>query len=107
MAWSVRRPNPVFSEEYELLRQTLIEHRRASGLTQRELAKRIGKVASHVSMIENGQRRLDTLELYLMALALDVQPEALFGAMCVRLRDHARGSSQHMSESHLDIADVT
>jgi transcriptional regulator with XRE-family HTH domain len=86
MAWSSRRPNSVFSEEYEVLRRVLVECRFESGLTQRALAERIGKCPSHLSMIEKGQRRLDTLELYRIALACEIEPEVLFAKMCAGLR---------------------
>lgn len=66
-----RRPSPVFSESYETLRGVLRAARRASGLSQRDLAARIGKHPSHVAMIESGQRRLDALELYRIAQVLE------------------------------------
>ena len=48
------------------------------GVTQRSLAKRLGKLNSHVSLIERGQRRIDCLELYKIAQALSMDPEVLF-----------------------------
>lgn len=66
-----RRPSPVFSESYETLRVVLRAARRASGLSQRDLAAQIGKHPSHVAMIESGQRRLDALELYRIAQVLE------------------------------------
>ncbi|MCR5877218.1 helix-turn-helix domain-containing protein [Phenylobacterium sp. J367] len=77
LAWS-RRPNPVFGDEYAELREVLKAARVAAGLSHRSLARRIGKHASHISKIESGQRRVDVLDLYRIAKAVEVAPEALF-----------------------------
>lgn len=82
---TLRRANPVFSEPYAILRDALVEARRAAGLSQRDLAARIGKHPSHVAMIERGQRRVDALELYRMAHALDSNPMALLTRISSRL----------------------
>jgi transcriptional regulator with XRE-family HTH domain len=75
-----RRPNPVFSGEYQHLREILITARREAGVSQRELAARIGKCCSHVSRIEQGQRRVDVLEFYRIAASLGAEPGELFRA---------------------------
>jgi transcriptional regulator with XRE-family HTH domain len=73
------RPNPVFSDDYAEIRRALLQARTAAGLSQRTVASRLGRSASHVQRIECGQRRLDTLELYFFAQVLGVEPSALFG----------------------------
>lgn len=73
-----RRPNPVFGDEYAELREILKAARIAAGLSHRSLARRIGKHASHITKIECGQRRVDVLDLYRIAKALDLAPERLF-----------------------------
>lgn len=73
-----RRPNPVFSDEYRAIVQVLVQARREAGLTQRQLAARLGKATSHICMIETGQRRVDTLELYKMAHCFGVDPVRLY-----------------------------
>jgi transcriptional regulator with XRE-family HTH domain len=83
-AWP-RRPNPVFSDEYQLLRETLCAARQEAGITQRGLAKRLGKSNSHVSQIETGQRRVDTLEFYRIARSIGVEPVALFESVARKL----------------------
>lgn len=80
-----RRPNPVFSEDYAALRQVLVRARRRSGLSQRALAARLGKSQSHVNLIERGQRRVDSLELYFIAKALSLRPEVLFAEIAASL----------------------
>ena len=39
---ATRRPNPVFSDEYAAIRGLLVEARGRAGLSQRQLAARIG-----------------------------------------------------------------
>lgn len=75
-----RQPNPVYSDAYWRLRQVLVEARRRAGLSQRQLAARIGKSASHVCMIETGQRRIDVLEFDRIARSLGADPLDLFQA---------------------------
>jgi transcriptional regulator with XRE-family HTH domain len=65
-----RRPNPVFSEDYAVLRTVLIEARRVAGLSQRDLARRLEKWPSYIAMIESGQRRIDGLDLFRLNPAL-------------------------------------
>lgn len=72
-----RRPNPVFSDEYSVVREVLIEARHEAGLSQRALAARLGKTGSHVAMIERGQRRVDLLEFCRIAESLGISADAL------------------------------
>ena len=80
-----RRPNPVFSDEYGIVRQVLIGARREAGLSQRALAARLGKTCSHVAMIERGQRRVDLLEFCRIAESVGVSADALVGRISVQL----------------------
>lgn len=75
-----RPPNPVFSEAYLRLRGVLIGARRSAGVSQRQLARRIGKSSTHICMIERGQRRVDVLEFARIARALGADPLALYAA---------------------------
>jgi transcriptional regulator with XRE-family HTH domain len=80
-----RRPNPVFSEEYCVIREALLAARRRSGMSQRELAARLGKCHSHIVMIERGQRRVDTLELINLGRILLGDPRLLLHEILRRL----------------------
>lgn len=80
-----RRPNPVFSDEYGVVREVLIQARREAGVSQRVLAARLGKSASHVAMIERGQRRVDLLEFCRIATSLGVSPDALVAQIAAQL----------------------
>jgi transcriptional regulator with XRE-family HTH domain len=49
--------------EYEQLTRALRQARERAGLTQGEVAARLGTYASFISKCESGERRLDVLEL--------------------------------------------
>lgn len=52
----------------------LREAREGAGLTQTGLAKRLGVGQSYVSKIENGDRRIEVVELVFVCRALGVDP---------------------------------
>jgi len=93
MAFQFRRPNPVFSDEYRALLEVVRRARSRSGLSQKALADKIGKAQSHIFMIERGQRRIDSLELYFMAKAMGLEPEDLFGQIVRRVDAVAEATS--------------
>jgi len=51
--------------------------RQARGITQRELARRLGKPQSYVSKAEMGERRLDVVEYLHFMRAVEGEPHAL------------------------------
>lgn len=51
--------------------------REARGMTQQELAKRLGKPQSYVSKAEMGERRLDVVEFLHFMRAVEGEPHAL------------------------------
>ncbi|MFA7456808.1 MAG: helix-turn-helix transcriptional regulator [Micavibrio sp.] len=53
----------IHRREYKELLAALAAARKEAGLTQAELAKRLKKPQSYISKIENGERRLDVMEL--------------------------------------------
>lgn len=52
--------------------------RQKAGMTQRDLAKRLGRAHSFVGKIESGERQLNVLEFCELADALGVSPKELF-----------------------------
>jgi transcriptional regulator with XRE-family HTH domain len=53
----------IYSKEYGLFLELLRKAREDRGLTQIEVAKRLGQTQSFVSKVERGERRLDIVEL--------------------------------------------
>ena len=64
----------VFTGEYEIFLQRLIAARKSAGLTQQDMANRLGRLQSFVSKYERGERRLDVVEFVGICLALDIDP---------------------------------
>lgn len=61
----------TFSPEYEAFLDLLKMGRLEKGLTQVDLAKRLGITQSVVSKVERGERRLDVIELRKWCRALE------------------------------------
>jgi transcriptional regulator with XRE-family HTH domain len=64
--------------EYAKLGKWLASTREALGMTQVQLAKRVGRTQSFIAKTETGQRRLDVIEFVALAKALGTSPERLF-----------------------------
>ena len=68
----------VRPEDQRIVGECLAAARMRAGVTQREVADRLGKPQSFVSAYETGQRRVDLLEFIAIAGALQVDPRAVF-----------------------------
>lgn len=53
----------IHSKEYKVVLQRLKKARLEAGLTQVEVAKKLGHHQSYISKIESGERRVDVVEL--------------------------------------------
>jgi transcriptional regulator with XRE-family HTH domain len=71
----------VDTAEYKAAGAVLAIARREAGCTQQALAARIKKPQSFVASIERGQRRVDVLELVVIAEALGQNAAKLFARM--------------------------
>ena len=71
----------VFTEEYQIFLNALIQARKEKEITQVQLAKTLKKPQSYVSKYENGERRLDVIETFEILLALHVQVRSFFDKM--------------------------
>ena len=76
--------NPYFKEFYEIEVQKLrivkhiIDYRIKKGLTQKQLAQKIGVTQQHISKIENGEfSSISTLEDVLLYIGYTVKIEAM------------------------------
>lgn len=61
----------IHTSEYAILLDLLREIRRTAGVTQVELAERLGKSQSFVSKVEVGETRLDVIQLRTICQAID------------------------------------
>ncbi|MDX8350449.1 helix-turn-helix transcriptional regulator [Cognatiyoonia sp. IB215446] len=65
----------IHSEGHEALCAELIRIRRAEGMTQADLAAKLSCHQSMIARIESGQRRIDVVELIVLARALGSKAE--------------------------------
>jgi len=65
------------SKAHAKLVRILIDKREAAGVTQTELAGRLGEYQSFVARLESGQRRIDVVELVEIGNALGVDPTSI------------------------------
>lgn len=62
----------LHTQRYQVFRTLLVEAREKAGMTQVEVAARLGKPQSYVSKYERGERRLDFTEFVELAEVLSV-----------------------------------
>ncbi len=60
----------IRSSGHEALREALIAARKAAGMTQADVAKKLKCHQSFVARIESGQRRIDVIEMIVLARAI-------------------------------------
>lgn len=70
-----------------LLADLLVERRKAAGLTQVEVAKRLKRPQSFVADVESAGRRVDVFELFNLADAIGFDPADLIS----ELKDRSQG----------------
>jgi transcriptional regulator with XRE-family HTH domain len=68
----------AFTAAHSVLVSALAQTRRDMELQQADLAAKLGKDQSYISNIERGQRRVDVVEFYAIARAMDIDPIELF-----------------------------
>ncbi|WP_396594847.1 helix-turn-helix domain-containing protein [Brevundimonas sp. R86498] len=78
-------PKTIHGGGHRHLVEVLAEARQKSGLTQAELADKVGKDQTFISIIERGQRRVDVLEFVALAKAMGADPGQLFAEVTRRL----------------------
>ena len=71
----------IHTERDKQLRELLKARRKAAGLTQTVVAKRLGKPPSYVAKYEGGDRRLDVLEFLDIAAAIGFDPHGVLRAL--------------------------
>ncbi len=63
----------------------MVAARRGAGVTQVELAERLGKPQQFISKYELGDRRVDIIEFVAICRALEIDPKEAFAAVLRRL----------------------
>jgi transcriptional regulator with XRE-family HTH domain len=71
----------VQPQDHRIVGRCLADARRQAGVSQDDLAARLGKPQSFVSTYESGQRRVDILEFLLILKTLGVDPASVFTAI--------------------------
>ncbi|MGF0540391.1 helix-turn-helix domain-containing protein [Agrobacterium sp. ES01] len=74
------------TEEYQVLRAILRDARLNAGVTQQQLAEKLGKPQSYVAKVEGGERRIDVNEFIAFARAIDIDPTTLFRSVLAKLK---------------------
>jgi transcriptional regulator with XRE-family HTH domain len=65
-------PKSIHTPEYRLFLALLREKRGVSGLSQEQVASKLGLTQSAYSKFERGERRIDLVELAMICRALDI-----------------------------------
>jgi transcriptional regulator with XRE-family HTH domain len=71
----------IHSARHEALRALLVEERKAAGLTQAAIAKKLNRYQSFVATVESGQRRIDVVEFLDLARAIGFSPVEAIGKL--------------------------
>lgn len=82
----MRMPNPLHDPRYAVLRALLVGERERNGLTQVEIAARLGKPQSYVSKYERGERRIDIVEYVDVARAIGIDPVTTLRELIEKIR---------------------
>lgn len=83
--WQARMEKSIFTNEYGVLLALLRKTRSKAGLTQVQLAARLGQSQSFVSKVEIGERRLDVIQLRTICRALGTTLSELVARLEERL----------------------
>lgn len=71
----------LHTPEYEYFRSLLVASREKAGLTQSEVAARLGRPQSFVAKYEGGERRLDVVEFIEVCAGLEIDPHTILKAV--------------------------
>ncbi|MGZ5165425.1 MAG: helix-turn-helix domain-containing protein [Burkholderiales bacterium] len=79
-------PKSLRSSRQRQLIVLLVEARRSQGLTQAQVAARLGRPQSFMAKVEGGERRLDVIEFIDLANALKVRAADVIARLQGELR---------------------
>lgn len=78
-----RMSKSIRSPQHAKLRELLVAARKKAGLTQQDVADRLGRPQSFVAKYEGGERRLDVVEFLQIAAVLGADPARIVRALNV------------------------
>lgn len=84
----------IFSKNYDVFLQHLRQARKRAGLTQEQLASRLGQTQSFVSKCERGERRLDLVEVREFCQAIGISFAAFAADFDKKLKPKVTRCSQ-------------
>ena len=79
--WGHKVVKTLATRRHKALIALLIEKRQAAGLTQAQLAEKLGEYQSFVARLESGQRRVDVVEFLELAEILGFEAEDAIGKL--------------------------
>lgn len=80
----------IYSDANKILLDWLSGKRLLLGITQQQLSEKLNKPQSFVSKYENGERRLDLIEIIDICNALGADPHKLLDEIKKRQNEHKR-----------------
>lgn len=78
-------PRSVFTGSYSVLLRALIDARKTAGISQAELAERLGKPQPFISKVERGVRRIDVVEYVAFCRAMGGDPVDMLASILQKL----------------------
>jgi len=78
-------PKSVFTDAYASVVATLVVLRKERGVSQVELARRLGKSQQFISYVERRERRIDVVEFFAIVRALGGDPLVVLGKVAAML----------------------
>jgi transcriptional regulator with XRE-family HTH domain len=91
----------VFTPAYAVLRQMLVAIRKSARLSQRDLAQRLGRERSFVARIEQGERRVDVIELLWICEACGAEPREVLSPILRAARKTGRLQARSLRPERL------
>jgi transcriptional regulator with XRE-family HTH domain len=82
----VAMPKSVFTKRYKMFRDEIVKAREGAGLSQEQLAKRMGWDQTYVSKIERGVRRVDVVELIAICEAIGIDAAGFMKTLLQRIK---------------------
>ena len=65
----------IYTKVHKSLVKKLMKARRGARLTQKEVAKKVGRTQSYISKLESGQRRIDIVQIKELAAIYKKNPK--------------------------------